>query len=35
MEMFCIDLRKMLTVTVDCGDDPCTDFCRDAARFHL
>lgn len=35
MEMFCIDLRRTLTVTVDCGDDPCADFCREAARFHL
>ena len=35
MEMFCIDLRKQLTVTVDCGNDPCADFCRDAARFQI
>ena len=35
MEMFCIDLRKQLTVTVDCGNDPCPDFCRAAARFQI
>ena len=35
MEMFCSDLRKPLTVTVDCGYGRCADFCRDAARFHL
>ena len=35
MEMFCIDLRKRLTVTVNCGNDPCTDFCRDIARFQI
>ena len=35
MEMFCIDLRRRLTVTVDCGNDPCPDFCRAAARFQI
>ena len=35
MEMFCIDLRRALTVTVDCGNDPCPDFCRAAARFQI
>ena len=35
MEMFCIDLRRRLTVTVDCGNDPCPDFCQAAARFQI
>ena len=33
MEMFCLNLKQAVTVTVDCSEEEYLLFCRDAERF--